>query len=62
MQPTAIEIDNAVMEEAAAMNEFAEASKKETSASLKVKAARKRLMLARSHKSALIRDLMTYSV
>lgn len=61
MQPTSIEIDNCVIEEATAMNEFAKASKAETNASLKVKSARKRLLLARAAKSAIIRDLMIYS-
>lgn len=61
MQPTSAEIDNAVMEEAAAMQEFAKASKLETKAGLEKQAARKRLMLARSAKSALVRDLIAFS-
>lgn len=61
MQPSPADIDNCVIEEAAAMNDFAKASKAETNASLKVQAARKRLMLARAAKSAIVRDLIIYS-
>lgn len=61
MQPTNQEIDAAIAEEAEAMKQFAAASAKETSASLKVKAARKRLMDARGAKSALMHDLMAFS-
>jgi hypothetical protein len=60
MQPTTEEIDAAIAEEAAAMKQFSEASRKETTASLKVKAARKRLMDARGAKSALMHDMMSY--
>lgn len=60
-QPTPEEIDNCVIEEATAMNEFAKASKAETNATLKVQAARKRLMLARAAKSAIVRDLIAFS-
>lgn len=61
MKPTNEEIDAAIAEEALAMKEFAAASAKETTASLKVKAARKRLMDARGAKSALVHDMMSYS-
>ena len=60
MQPSSEEIDAAIAEEATAMKQFAKISAKETAASLKVKAARKRLMDARGAKSALMQDLMAY--
>jgi hypothetical protein len=43
------------------MKQFAAASAKETAASLKVKAARKRLMDARGAKSALMHDMMSFT-
>jgi hypothetical protein len=58
MQPSNEEIDAAIAEEADAMKQFAAASAKETAASLKVKAARKRLTDAVGAKSALMHDLM----
>jgi hypothetical protein len=61
MKPTDFELDAAIAEEAAAMKQFAEASRKETAASLKVKAARKRLMDARGAKTALYQDMMSYA-
>jgi hypothetical protein len=61
MKPTNLELDAAIEEEAAAMKQFAEASAKETAASLKVRAARKRLMDARGAKTALYQDMMAYS-
>ena len=61
MQPTNEEIDTAIAEEAEAMKEFVLASAKETKASLKVKAARKRLMDARGAKMAVYQDMMLFS-
>jgi hypothetical protein len=60
MQPTAKEIDAAIAEEAAAMKQFAAATRTETAASLKVRAARVRLMNARGAKTALMQDMMGY--
>ena len=61
MKPSDQEVDAAIAEEAAAMKAFAAASAQETKAGLKIKAARKRLSLARSAKWALMSDLMAYS-
>lgn len=60
MQPSPADIDNAIVEEAEAMREFAEASKANTKSTLKVTAARKRLMLARQAKNALVQDMFAY--
>lgn len=60
MQPTSADIDNAIAEEAIAMREFAEASQQNTKSTLKVQAARKRLMLARQAKNALVQDMFAY--
>lgn len=60
MQPSPADIDNCIIEEAEAMREFSEATRTETKASLKVKAARKRLMLARQAKNALVQDMFAY--
>ena len=61
MPPKNEEIDAAIAEEALAMKQFAAASASETAASLKVKAARKRLMDARGAKSGLMHDMMSYT-
>lgn len=61
MPPNNEEIDAAILEEAEAMKEFAVATSKETAASLKVKAARKRLRDARGAKNALMNDLLIYA-
>jgi hypothetical protein len=60
MSPTTEEIDAAIAEEAAAMKQFSEASRRKTAASLKVKAAGTRLRNARAAKSALVQDMMAY--
>lgn len=61
MLPSNEEIDAAIKNEAEAMRSFANCLAFETAATNHVKAARANLMLARSHKSALMRDLVTYS-
>lgn len=61
VQPSSQEIDNVVIEEADALQEFAKASKSHTNSTLKLMAARKRLMLARAAKRAIIQDLLIYS-
>lgn len=61
MSPSPAEVDNVVIEEADALQEFAKASKAHTNSTLKLMAARKRLMLARAAKRAIIQDLIAFS-
>jgi hypothetical protein len=61
MKPTTLEIEAAFKEESEAVIEFTKAQTLRERGELKFKAARGRLMLARSQKSALVRDMMSYT-
>jgi hypothetical protein len=61
MSPSKEELEAAEIEESEAMLAFAAALRRGTKAELEITAARKRVQNARSAKSALYSDMMSYS-